>query len=200
LVGSIEYEAPTWNQIYEMLLYQSEKIRKSNYQPDIIVGIARGGMIPTSILSDLLEIRQIAIIKIEFYTDIAKPNIQPALVQSLNDSIVVNGKKILIVDDVSDSGQCLKLAKQHLTEKNAVEIKIATLYAKTTTQILPDYVEKIIDRWAVFPWEIKETLQSIIQKQEDEQSVNNEIDKLAKAGVSKRVLEQILKALQETQC
>jgi hypoxanthine phosphoribosyltransferase len=182
-----------------MLLEQSEKIRKNNYQPDIIVGIARGGMISTSIIADLLQIRQIAIIKIEFYTDIAKPDIQPTLTQSLNDAVVANGKKILIIDDISDSGQSLKLAKQHLTEKSAAEIKIATIYAKTTTQTLPDYVEKITDRWVVFPWEIKETLQSIIQKQEDIQSANNEIGKLVQAGVPKQVLEQILKALQETQ-
>jgi hypoxanthine phosphoribosyltransferase len=200
LVNSIKYEVPTWNQIYTMLLEQSEKIQKDVCKPDVIIGVARGGTIPASILTDLLTTRQVATIRIEFYTDIAKSNTQPILKQPLSDVIDISGKKILIVDDISDSGQSLKLAKQHLTEKNVAEIKTATLYAKPTTQTLPDYVEKITDRWVVFPWEIKETLQSIIQKQEDKQTVNSEIDKLVKAGAPKQFLEQIFKTLQETQC
>ncbi len=193
----IEYEVPTWNQIYEMLIEQSEKIRKSHYQPDIIVGIARGGLIPARILTDLLETPQVATIRIEFYADIAQPSIQPLLKQPLN--VPVTGKKILIVDDISDSGQSLKTAKQHLTEKGAAETKIATLYTKTTTQTIPDYFEKTADRWIVFPWEIKETLRYILQKQEGKRAANQELAKLVKAGLPKQLTERILKTLQEQQ-
>jgi hypoxanthine phosphoribosyltransferase len=197
LIGSIEYEVPVWNQIYEMLLEQSEKINKNGYHPDIIVGIARGGMVPASILSDLLGVRKVTIIQIEFYEDIAKPNMQPVISQFL--SVAVNGKKILVVDDVSDSGQCLKLAKQYLIERGAVEVKIATLYAKSATQTMPDFVEKLTNCWIVFPWEIKETLKSILQKQKDKQQViNGEFIKLLNAGVPKQFFEQILKTLQES--
>jgi hypoxanthine phosphoribosyltransferase len=197
LTGSIEYEVPSWNQIYKMLLEQSEKICKSRYQPDIIVGIARGGIIPANILSDLLKINKVAIIRIEFYEGIAKQRIQPILTHTLN--VAVDGKRILIVDDVSDSGQSLKIVKQHLTEKGAMEIKIATLYAKPTTQTLPDYFEKTTDCWIVFPWELKETLQNILQKHEDKQSINDEFNKIAKAGLPQQFLKQILKTLQEPQ-
>jgi len=176
-----------------MLLEQSEKIHKNRYQPDIIVGIARGGIIPASILTDLLKTQITTTIRIEFYLDIAQPNIQPTLKQPL--TVPVNGKKILIVDDISDSGQSLKIAKQHLTEKGATEIKIATLYTKTTTQIPPDYVEKTTNNWVVFPWEIKETLQSILQKHNDKRAANNEFAKLVKAGLPKQLFEQILKTL-----
>jgi len=197
LVDYITYEAPAWNQIYEMLFEQSEKISKNGYQPDIIVGIARGGMVPASILSDLLGVRQVTVIKIEFYEDIAKPSAQPVITQFL--SVAVNGKKILLVDDVADSGQSLKIARQYLIESGAVEVKIATLYAKATAQIMPDFVEKITKHWIVFPWEIKETLQSILQKQKDKQIINNnEFVKLLKAGLPKQFLEQILKTLPES--
>ena len=197
MVDYITYEAPAWNQIYEMLFEQSEKISKNGYQPDIIVGIARGGMVPASILSDLLGVRQVTVIKIEFYEDIAKPSAQPVITQFL--SVAVNGKKILLVDDVADSGQSLKIARQYLIESGAVEVKIATLYAKATAQIMPDFVEKITKHWIVFPWEIKETLQSILQKQKDKQIINNnEFVKLLKAGLPKQFLEQILKTLPES--
>jgi hypoxanthine phosphoribosyltransferase len=195
VAGTIEYEVPTWNQIYEMLIDQSDKIRKTSYQPDIIVGVARGGLVPARILTDLLETPQVATIRIEFYTDIGQPSVQPILKQPL--TIPVNGKKILIVDDISDSGQSLKMAKQHLTEKGAAETRIATLYAKPTTQTMPDYVEKTAERWIVFPWEIKETLRSILQKQQGKRAANQELVKLVKAGLPKQLTERILKTMQE---
>lgn len=197
MVNPAEYEVPTWNQIYDMLIDQSEKIQKNHYQPDIIIGIAQGGIVPTRILTDLLKKPQTTTIEIKYYTNIAQSNTQPILKQPL--TIPINNKKILIVDDISDSGQSLKLAKQYLAEKGATETKTATLYTKTTTQTPPDYVEKTTNHWVVFPWEIKETLQNILQKQNDKRDANNEFTKLLKAGLPKHLFERILKTLQETQ-
>jgi uncharacterized protein len=193
-LANIEYEVPTWNQIYEMLLDQAEKIRKT-YQPDVIIGIARGGLVPARILTDLLDSPQVAVIRIEFYADIAQPSSQPILKQPL--TVPVAGKKVLIVDDISDSGQSLKLARQHLIEKGASEVKIATLYAKPATQTLPDFAEKTTERWVVFPWEIKETLKEVTQKQEGKRAASQEVAKLVKAGLPKQLTERILKTLQE---
>ena len=67
MAESIQYEIPTWNQIYEMLLAQAQKIQTSNFHPDIIIGIARGGLIPSRILADLLETHDFAVITIEYY-------------------------------------------------------------------------------------------------------------------------------------
>jgi hypoxanthine phosphoribosyltransferase len=194
-LANIEYEVPTWNQIYEMLIDQSEKIRDSTYQPDIMIAVARGGLAPARILTDLLETPEVATIRIEFYADIAQPSIQPILKQPL--TISVNGKKILLVDDISDSGLSLKVAKQHLIDKGAAQVKIATLYAKPSTQTVPDYVEKTTERWVVFPWEIKETLRAVTQKQEGKRAANQEIAKLVKAGLPKQLTERILKTIQE---
>ena len=194
MATNTEYEVPTWNQIYDMLIYQSEKIRQNGYQPDVIVGVARGGLVPARILTDLLEIPEIASLRVEFYVDIAQPSIEPILKQGLTASIT--GKKTLLVDDISDTGQSLKLAKNHLAEQGAKEVKIATLYSKKTTATKPDYLEKETDRWVVFPWEIKETLRKITQKQEGKRAVNQEIAKLIKAGLPKQLAERILKTMQ----
>ncbi len=194
MAANTEYEVPTWNQIYEMLIDQAEKIRKNAYLPDIIVGVARGGIVPARILTDLLEIPEIATIRIEFYVDIAQPSIQPILKQGL--TIPINGKKVLLVDDISDTGQSLKLAKGYLIEQGAKEVKIATVYAKSATQTKPDFLEKQTDRWIVFPWEIKETLRKITQKQEGKRAANQEIAKLIKAGLPKHLTEKILKTMQ----
>jgi len=190
---TINYEAPTWNQIYEMLVDQAEKIRKSSYQPDIIVGVARGGLVPARILTDLLGVPEVATIQIEFYVDIAHTSPQPTLKQGLTKSVVA--KKALLVDDISDTGQSLKLAKRYLLEQGAKEAKIATLYAKTSTITTPDYLEKQTENWIVFPWETRETLRKILQKNRGKRAANQEIAKLIKAGLPKRLAERILKTL-----
>jgi hypoxanthine phosphoribosyltransferase len=192
LANTAEYEVPTWNQIHEMLIEQTEKIRKSNYHPDIIVGIARGGIVPMRILTDLLGSPQATTIEIKSYTGIAQLR-QRILKQPLTISVI--NKKILIVDDTAESGQSFEIAKQHLVEKGAIAIRTAALYNTIAKTPLPDYFEKTIDRRVVFPWEIRETLQNILKKQTKNQTTNEEIDGLVKAGLSKQFLERVLKTL-----
>ncbi len=191
--SNIEYEVPTWNQIYEMLLSQTQKILSQKYSPDIVVAVTRGGLIPARILADLLETRELTTIQIEFYLDINQTNTKPTLKQPL--TVNVAGKKILVVDDIADSGESLKLAKTHIQVKAAKEIKTATLYQKPQSIITPDFYERQTTNWVVFPWETKETLRKIIQKQLSKRAFNQEISKLVKAGLSKQLAEKLLKEL-----
>jgi hypoxanthine phosphoribosyltransferase len=191
------YEIPTWNQIYEMLLNQTEKIQKSNYKPDTIIAISRGGLIPARILSDLLETPQLATIKIEFYTGINETAKQPVLTQNL--TTPVNDKKTLIVDDISDTGQTLKLAKEYIQTQGAKEAKTATIYTKPTSTTTPDYSETQTSCWIVFPWDTKETIRKIIQKQNSKRAINKEITKLIKAGLPKKIAQKVLSEMQQEQ-
>ena len=194
MAANIDYEVPTWNQIYDMLLCQAQKIRSQNYHPDIIVAIARGGTVPARILTDLLETPELSFIQIEFYTDIQKTQTEPTLKQTLTTQIT--GKKTLLVDDIADTGESLKLAKTHLQQQGAQEIKTATLYQKPQSTITPDFYEKQTTRWVVFPWDTKETLRKIIQKQQGKRAVNQEVAKLVKAGLPKQLAEKLLKDMQ----
>ena len=90
--ANTQYEVPTWNQIYDMLLDQAQKIQGDGYKPDIIIGIARGGLVPARILSDLLETPELAIIQIEYYVSIAQPRQEPILKQGI--STPLTGKKL----------------------------------------------------------------------------------------------------------
>ena len=98
-----EFEVPTWNQIYSMLLSQAEKIRRSGFKPDVIIGVTRGGWIPARGLSDLLGIPDLATVRVEFYLGVAETRNEPVLTQGV--SAVVEGKKALLVDDVADTGK-----------------------------------------------------------------------------------------------
>ncbi|MGO8805857.1 MAG: phosphoribosyltransferase [Candidatus Bathyarchaeia archaeon] len=184
------YEVPTWSQIYDMLLNQAAKIRSDGYVPDVIVGIARGGLVPSRILVDLLETRDFAIITIEYYIGIGQTQREPILKQCLH--IQLTGKKVLLVDDVSDGGKSLQLAKKHLEDQCAKEIKIATIYCKPGTVTTPDYFEKVTSHWIVFPWEARETLTKIRRKISGERAISREVSNLVRSGYPKQLAEKLL--------
>jgi hypoxanthine phosphoribosyltransferase len=193
MAAIIEYEVPTWNQIYDMLLSQTQKIQNQNYKPEIIIAIAKGGLIPARTLTDLLEIQELGYIHIEFYKDINKTRQEPTLKQNL--TIQVLGKKTLLVDDIADTGRSLNLAKTYLQQQGACQIKTATLYKKPQSSTTPDFYEKQTASWVVFPWDTKETLRKIIQRQHGKRRLNHEVAKLVKAGLPKQLAEKLLKTI-----
>lgn len=186
------FEAPTWNQIYNILLKQAVRIRSDGYQPDVIVGISRGGWVPARVLSDFLENPNLANAKVEYYIGINETKKAPKLTQCL--STDVNGKTILIVDEVADGGESLKLATSHAVERGVREVKTATLYYKPWSIFKPDYYGKETRRWIVFPWEINETVKLICETNGANLSqVKEELAKLSDAGVSNRLINRFLK-------
>ncbi|MBE0519682.1 phosphoribosyltransferase [Candidatus Bathyarchaeota archaeon] len=191
-----QFEIPTWDQIYEMLLNLAERIRKNGFKPDLIVGVSRGGWPPARVLSDLLDNPNLANVKAEFYLGVAETKMEPTLTQPV--SVAVAGKKVLIVDEVADTGRSLELVKKHVIEQGACEVRIVTVYYKPWSVVVPDYYGKETSRWIVFPWEIKETIRKIVKKcREKRKSVEEEIAKLAKAGVSAELARRFLKEIVE---
>lgn len=198
--SEIEFEIPTWNQVYDMLLNLAEKIRKNGFKPDIIVGVSRGGWPPARVLSDLLDNPNLANVRAEFYLGVAETKGEPTLTQPV--SVAVAGKKVLIVDEVADTGKSLKLVKEHIIKEGAAEVKVATVYYKPWSIIMPDYYEKETNRWIVFPWEIKETVRKIVKRcREKGKSIEEETAKLVKAGISAELVKRFLKEiLEEEDC
>ncbi len=190
-----KFEVPTWKKIYDMLLSQAEKIRQSGFKPDVIVGITKGGWIPARVLSDLLEIPDLVTVRVEFYLGVAETRNKPVLTQGV--SAVVTGKKALIVDDVADTGKSLHLAREHVLQQGAPEVRIATVYSKPWSIIKPDYYEIETSCWVVFPWETKETVRKIVEKHGDKNAIDMETAKLEKAGLPKQLTERFLKEVFE---
>jgi hypoxanthine phosphoribosyltransferase len=175
------FEIPTWEQIYAMLLNLSRKIRDDKFNPNIIVGVSRGGWIPARVLSDLLENPEIANVKAEFYLGIAETQKKPVITQSV--SVNVEDKMVLIADDVSDTGKSLHLVKAHLHEQGAKAVKAVTLYYKPWSVTIPEFFEKTTREWIIFPWERKEALRKVIEKfQRKRKSVNAAKQTLIKYG------------------
>lgn len=191
------YEAPSWGQIYTLLLKQATAIRRCGFKPDVIVGVCRGGWLPARFLSDLLENPNVASVQVKSYVGIGEFH-QPALLQDV--SVAVAGKRVLVVDDVADSGGSLKFVKEHLLEQGAVEVKTATLYFKPQSAFTPDFYAKQTSCWVIFPWDIKETLRVLFEaNKNDSARLHHEIALLEAVGLPKRLIERFLKEFSEAQ-
>jgi hypoxanthine phosphoribosyltransferase len=198
IVGTeAEFDVPTWNQIYAMLLSLAEKIRKDGFKPDVIVGVTRGGWIPARVLSDLLEISNLATVGVEFYVGCGETRNAPILTQHVSKD--VGGKKTLLVDDVADTGKSLQLAREHLQQQGAKEVRVATVYFKPFSLTKPDYFEEETRCWVVFPWDIKETILKITKKRQDTSGTTITTEKLVRAGVPKQLIEEFLKEVHEAE-
>jgi hypoxanthine phosphoribosyltransferase len=160
------YVAPSWDSIYEMLINIALRIKGSGFRPDYIVGVSRGGWAPGRILSDLLENTHTANIKIEFYVGIEKTTRKPIVTQPLAEDITK--KNILVVDDVSDTGESLKVALDHVVGKGAADVKTATVYYKPHSIFKPDFFADSTSDWIIFPWERLEATKLLIQEARSE--------------------------------
>jgi uncharacterized protein len=188
-VTKSQYEVPTWNQVYRMLLNQAEKILGKSFEPDVIVGVSRGGLVPARILSDLLENSNLTTIRVKSRQANPDDRREPVLIQPL--TFPVAGKRVLIVDDVADTGRSLNMVKEHVLQQEAGETRIATLYYKPWSMVKPDYFEKETELWVIFPWDVAEHLRRIVVKQGETPSPK-EI-----SGLPKRLTRRLLKQVRE---
>jgi hypothetical protein len=193
---SWEFEIPSWEDMYESLLELARRIRKAGFRPDIVVGVARGGWPVARVMSDLLENPEVANVKAEFYVGVAEAKKEPVITQPVSTS--VKQRKVLVVDDVADTGKSLALVKKHLEEQGAVDIKIATIYYKPWSLLKPDWFERQTERWIVFPWERKETIKRILEKCKKEGvPVEQAKEALVRHGLDRRLAERFIQEIAE---
>jgi uncharacterized protein len=174
-----------------MLLSLAKQIKASNYRPDVIVGVSRGGWPPARIMSDLLENSNIANMKVEFYKDIGVRSERPRITQPVTSQ--VTGKRVLVVDDVADTGRSLKVVADHLRSKGAKELKVSTIYYKPHSIFRPDFYAKSTRKWIIFPWERLEAVRLIANRYHSQGAKASAIVKELKgSGINERLVRQLL--------
>ncbi|UCE28660.1 MAG: phosphoribosyltransferase [Candidatus Bathyarchaeota archaeon] len=196
--SELELEIPTWEQVYEMLLSLASKIRKDQFQPDVILGISRGGWPPARVLSDLLENPELANAKTEFYMGVAETKGEPTITQPV--SVSVRDKKVLVVDEIADTGKSLRLMRLHLKEQGATKIRIATIYYKPWSVVTPDYYERESSAWVVFPWERKETVRKLVEQYTRQgRNIEEVEEKFVKHGMNRKLAKRFIREVSEGQ-
>lgn len=132
-----------------------DQIKNSNFIPDILLSVGRGGMIPTRYISDYMLSATLSYIPAQMYTGIGTTQKQPSIGQL---SIPVFQKNVLIIDDIVDSGLTVDSIINVLKINQANQIKVATIAVKEYVKRLPSFYSLTIktNEWVVFPWERNE--------------------------------------------
>jgi hypoxanthine phosphoribosyltransferase len=144
-------EILTWERFGEATQELAQSVVDSGFLPDIIIAVARGGLLPAGALSYAMGVKLSDAINVEFYTDVHQTLPDPVLLAPMLDTESIAGRKLLVVDDVADSGRTLALVLELLRGLGA-EARSAVIYGKPRSVIRPDYLWKATDDWIVFPW------------------------------------------------
>ncbi len=126
-------------------------VADSGFDAEVVVAIARGGLIVGGAVAYALGVKTCGSINVELYTGVDETLPEPLVLPPFLDGEALAGKRVLLVDDVSQSGQTLKLAVEILQNMGA-EVRSVCLYTKPQTIFIPDFSWKDTDKWIVFPW------------------------------------------------
>lgn len=129
----------------------AKQVVDSGFQPDLILSITRGGMLPAGTISYAMGIKNLHIINVEFYTGVDSRLPLPVLLPPVPAAVDLSGQKVLIIDDVADTGETLKMVRDFCAT-HVAETRTAVLYEKTQSVVKCDYVWKRTDEWISFPW------------------------------------------------
>jgi hypoxanthine phosphoribosyltransferase len=156
--GSITCELVTWEEQFRLAKVLAEKVRSSGYRPDLVIAIGRGGYVPARILCDLLSISRLTSVRAEHWGTPAEKGEKAVIRFPL--CIDISGEKVLIVDDVTDSGDSMAVVVDYVKGLGPTEVRTAVLQHKEVSRFLPDYHAEVcpVWRWIVYPWALHEDL------------------------------------------
>jgi uncharacterized protein len=146
-----ERERMTWAELGIGSRELAANIVGDAYEPSLILGIARGGLLTAGALSYALDLKNAFTMNVEFYTGVDERLPVPMLLPPVPDLVDLQDQRVLIADDVADTGQTLALVKEFLADK-VREARVAVLYEKSRSIVSCEYVWRRTDRWIDFPW------------------------------------------------
>ncbi len=196
IAKTIRCEIISWQRVYHLSRKLACLVKESGLQVDTVVAIGRGGYVPARILCDFLDIYQLTSIRVEHY----KKGIHREAIARVVDplSIDITGQQILIVDDVSDSGDTFQIAIEYIAGFHPKEIKTAVMHHKMVSEYVPDYfAQKVIKwRWLTYPWTLMEDLASFMEQMQDRPATVEAMAERLKTDhnitVSRQVLEDAI--------
>ena len=127
------------------------QVAASGYEPDLVLGIARGGLGLAMGLGYALGVKNLSSVNVEFYTGVGQTLPMPVMLPPTPSAVDLSGLRVLIADDVADTGRTL----QHVQEFGAghvAQARVAVIYEKPGSLVRPEYCWRRTDRWIEFPW------------------------------------------------
>lgn len=160
----------SWREIDALADRVAAAVRAAGPLPDTIVGLTRGGWVPARMLADRLGVKQMLALRAQHWGVTATPSGQAVLSELLTQRL--EGRNVLVVDDITDTGESLQLATEHLRTLGPQSLRSAALLHIAHSKFLPEYRGEEIPRdawvWVVFPWNYWEDLRTLARRAEPE--------------------------------
>ncbi len=193
----------TWEDIVRWTKDVAKKVKASGFRPDVVVALARGGWIPGRILCDHLLVKDLFSIKTEHWGITATRDGQARVVHDV--PVSLKGRKVLVVDDITDTGQSLKMAYERVLEHEPKEAKTATMLHITHSKFVPHYYSEEVPAedwtWFVFPWNYYEDMRNLtlkaIEGEEKIEKLPELFQRYYDLEVTEEQLLEVLKLLEE---
>jgi hypothetical protein len=154
----------SWEEVEDLLWKVFLDMKGQGYDPDVVIGVARGGLAPARILMDYLQKKYICTFQVGHWDDEASLSEKPKIVFPLPD-VDLTAKRVLVVDDVSDEGGTLEEVVSYLAPR-VKDIRTAVLVSKADSRLKADFCSKTMGewKWVMFPWSKHEDLLAFTEK------------------------------------
>lgn len=150
--GTAEKIELLWSDVESLADTVAERVQSSGYAPDLLLGITVGGLGPTVLLAKRLDVHDVTSISASSYS----PSGEQEELRIWNHPESVRGKRVLIVDEIADSGKTLQKIVATIQAMGAADIRTAVLCIRSDKcTFRPDFFAKEVDRWVTFPWDLK---------------------------------------------
>jgi hypoxanthine phosphoribosyltransferase len=154
----------TWSEVDRWADKVAEAIREAERVPETIVALTRGGWVPARMFADRLGVKRLVALRAQHWGVTATKSGKAELTEGFSASI--ENQNVLLTDDITDTGESLALAREHLLQKRANRLESAVFLHITHSQFVPDYYAEEIPRdawvWVVFPWNYWEDLRALV--------------------------------------
>jgi hypoxanthine phosphoribosyltransferase len=141
----------TWEELGQGAGALAEAILVDGFRPDLVLAIARGGLLVAGAVAYALDVKNTFTMNVEFYTGVDERLEMPMILPPVPELVDLDEARVLIADDVADTGRTLLLVKEFCAGKVG-EVRCAVLYEKPHSEVSCEYVWRRTDRWIDFPW------------------------------------------------
>ena len=146
-----ERETLTWEAFGHASQDLARVIADDGFRPDVILAIARGGMFVAGALGYALSVKNLHLMNVEFYNGVGSTLDMPVMLPPVPSVVDFSQKKVLIADDVADTGKTLELVRGFIAG-HVADVRSAVVYEKRASLVKCDYVWRRTDQWINFPW------------------------------------------------
>jgi hypoxanthine phosphoribosyltransferase len=146
-----EREVLTWERFGEAGRELAVQVDEDGFLPDLILSIARGGLFVAGALGYALDVKNLHVMNVEFYTGVDQRLDMPVVLPPVPNVVDLTGARVLVADDVADTGATLRLVRDFCRD-HVAEVRCAVIYQKPHSLVDCEYVWRRTDRWIDFPW------------------------------------------------